>query len=249
MSYFSPTQFLNNLYDNYYLAYLTEAGIDPKAPNYIYTNDWCMDTRTLKFVTDELSFQVDKYRRAKNKGKHYKLLRTIVYDSCDIFHHNDKYYIEFIKSILMVILENEAMTQEYEVNSIKHPDPLLHALLSIPQLYDNFYDNAVHFIRISNTSVKKLLDNMNENICEAIENHLKIARTAIIARTTKSSSTRSTIYKTSKIRKYRKYRKTRKAEDDGSDDEDRTSAQGRKKKSRKKKTKKRKAKKHKKYKN
>ena len=136
----------------------------------------------------------------------------------------------------MVILENEAMTQEYEVNSIKHPDPLLHALLSIPQLYDNFYDNAVHFIRISNTSVKKLLDNMNENICEAIENHLKIARTAMIARTTKSSSTRSTIYKT---RKYRKYRKTRKAEDDGSDDEDTTSAQGRKKKSRKKKTKKR----------
>jgi hypothetical protein len=244
MSYFLPTQFLNNLYKDYYLAYLTEAGIDPKAPNYIYTNDWCMDTRTLEFVRDELSFQVDKYSRAKNKGKHYNLLKEIVYNACEYFRNNDKFYIEFIQSILMVILEGEAMTQAYDVNTKYYPDPLLEVLLSKPQLYDIFYDKAVHHFRISNTSVHELLGKMNENICEVIENHLYLMKT------TKSSSTRSTIYKTSKIReyrKYRKYRKTRKAEDDGSDDEDTTSAQGRKKKSRKKKTKKRKAKKHKKY--
>jgi len=237
MSYFSPTQFLNNLYTDYYLAYLTEAGIDPKAPNYKYLNDWCMDTRTLDFVRDELSFQVDKYSRAKNKGKHYNLLRIIVYNACKYFRNNDKNYIEFIQSILMVILEGESMTQAYEVNSIEHPDPHLHALLSILPLYNIFYDKTVHFIRISNTSVHKLLNEMNIHICRDVENHL---------RTTRSSSTRSTIYKTTST--IFKTKKTRKAEDDGSDDEDRTSAQGRKKKSRKKKTKKRKAKKHKKYK-
>jgi len=139
----------------------------------------------------------------------------------------------------MVILEGESMTQAYDVNTKYYPDPLLEVLLSKPQLYYIFYDKDVHHFRISNTSVHQLLGKMNENICEVIENHLYLMKP------TRSSSTRSTIYKTSKTRKYReyrKYRKTRKAEDDGSDDEDTTRAQGRKKK-----TKKRKSKKFKKY--
>lgn len=145
MSDLSPTNFINELYDKYYLDYLKEKGIDPNAEDYKYLHSWCEEPTTLKFMADELSFiQPEKYDIAKNKGKHYQLLRLLVYKACNYFYNNDKNYIEFIQSILTV-LEEQGISLAYEVNSIEHPDPRLHALLSIRPLYYIFYDKSCSF--------------------------------------------------------------------------------------------------------
>ena len=211
---FSPTNFINELYDTYYLDYLKERGIDPNAEDYEYLHSWCEKPTTLKFMADELSFiQPEKYDIAKNKGKHYQLLRLLVYKACNYFYNNDKNYIEFIQSILTV-LEEQGISLAYEVNSIEHPDPRLHALLSIHPLHYIFYDRAVHFIRISNTSVHKLLTKMNIYICRAIQNHLK---TTIFKKTKKVKTTKPTSDasdaegRKKKSRKSKKYRKSRKS--------------------------------------
>jgi hypothetical protein len=269
MTDFSPSNFLNELYKKHYLKYLTDHNIHPKAP---YTNYWCFEETTLGFAASQLSFIGTNDTNEENHKKHFELLRLLIYNACKYFRRKNtafgRNYIKFIKDILWILLEQESISFEYEVNSIEYsdpplyyyPDPSLHSLLlSIPQLYDIFYDNRVHFIRISNSSVHTLLSEMNKNICDAIENHVEIANIAKTAKTAKtatsattattattaatattatsattdttaaSSSTRSTIYKTRKYTKYRKYRKAQ---------HDTTSAQGRKKKSRKKKRKK-----------
>jgi len=189
MSYFSPTKFLSELYDKYYLEYLTNKGIDPRAPNYIYTNEWCFEGTTLGFVRNQLAFEGDKITIENNYKKHYELLRLIIYKSCKYFHDNDTNYIEFIQDILWILLEQEGI-------SLAHVVPYtdrLHSLLSKPPLRYIFNDKTDNIIKISNTSVHKLLKDINKHICRVIDEHTSTKTT--------TTSTRSTIFKTRKCGK------------------------------------------------
>jgi hypothetical protein len=65
MTYFSPSNFLSELYEEHYLKYLTsknnEPDIEPNIePNNEYTNDWCFKNTTLSFVRNQLAFEGDK---------------------------------------------------------------------------------------------------------------------------------------------------------------------------------------------
>jgi hypothetical protein len=204
MTYFSPSNFLSELYDKYYLEYLTNKGTDPRGPNYVYTNEWCFEGTTLGFVRNQLAFEGDKITIENNYKKHYELLRLIIYKSCKYLRHNDTNYIEFIQDILWILLEQEGI-------SIAHAVPYsdrLYSLLSKPPLRYIFNDKTDNVIKISNTSVHKLLKDINN--LKDINKH--------ICRVIDETSTRSSIFKhtsrtggkKTKKRKYKNSKKSRK---------------------------------------
>jgi hypothetical protein len=174
MTYFSPSNFLSELYEEHYLKYLTsknnepniEPDIEPNIePNNEYTNDWCFENTTLSFVRNQLAFEGDKNTIENNYKKHYALLRLIIYKSCKYWRDNDRNYIEFIQDILWILLEQEGI-------SIAHVVPYsdrLYSLLSKPPLRYIFNDKTDNVIKISNTSVHKLLKDINNHICRVID--------------------------------------------------------------------------------
>ena len=205
MSDFSPTKFIDELYNNYYLKYLLEQGIDHNDEDYKYANGWCFEPTTHNFVATQLSFIGDRNIRTKNLKKHYELLRLIIYTSCK--YNRDKNYSEFLTDILLTLLEEAAISLAHKVPTTDN----LHSLLSKPLLFDIFYDGWDGCIKISNTSVHHLLRDINEDICRVIKEHISTSR----------GSTRPTIFK--KTRKVKNYKP----------DSDASDAEGRKKKYRK----------------
>jgi hypothetical protein len=198
MTDFSPSDFLSELYKEHYLKYFTSKGIDPRAPNYVYTNDWCFEGTTLGFVRNQLAFEGDKITIENNYKKHYELLRLIIYKSCKYWRDNDTNYIEFIQDILWILLEQEGI-------SLAHVVPYtdrLYSLLSKPPLRYIFNDKTDNVIKISNTSVHKLLKDINNHICRVIDEHKSTKTT--------TTSTRSTIYKHRRGGKKTKKRKAKK---------------------------------------
>jgi hypothetical protein len=189
MTDFSPSDFLSELYNEHYLKYYTSKGIDPRAPNYVYTNDWCFEGTTLGFVRNQLAFEGDKITMENNYKKHYELLRLIIYESCKYRDNNDTNYIEFIQDILWILLEQEGISIAYVV---PHTDKLSSILSKRPLCYI-FNDKTDNSIKISNTSVHRLLKNINNHICSVIDEYK--------SKKTTTTSTRSTIYKTRKCGK------------------------------------------------
>ena len=165
MSDFSPSNFLSELYNKHYLTYLTG---NPRARNYKYTNEWCFEGTVLGFVQNQLAFRGDKINIENNYKKHYELLRLIIYECCKYYRYNSKNYIEFIKDILWILLEQEGISLAHKVPNTEN----LHSLLSKPLLIDIFNDETDNLIKISNTSVHNLLSNINEDKCQAIEKHI-----------------------------------------------------------------------------
>jgi len=196
MTDFSPSNFLSELYKEHYLKYLASKNIDP---NNEYTNNWCFEGTTLSFVRNQLAFEGDKITIENNYKKHYELLRLIIYKSCKYWRDNDTNYIEFIQDILWILLEQEGI-------SIAHVVPYtdrLYSLLSKSPLRYIFNDKTDNVIKISNTSIHKLLKDINKHICRVIDEHKSTKTT--------TTSTRSTIYKHRRGGKKTKKRKSKKS--------------------------------------
>jgi len=214
MTDFSPSEFLNVLYNKYYL----KEGINLKTQD--YTNDWCSMSETLCYVKKQLAFQGDEKTIENNIKKHYELLRLIIYKSCDYSHHEK--VIEFIKDILFIPLEQEAISLAHIVPNNSD----LYLLLSKFPLYNIFNDKTDNVIKISNTSVHKLLSNINtdKDIYKAIEEHTKPrkrranfedAKITKISRVDNKTGGKKTkrrrSKKSKKSKKYKKYKKSKKS--------------------------------------
>ena len=147
MSNFSPSKFLDELYNNFYLK---------------NKDEWIYEPDTHNYVNENLSFSHN------NERKHYELLRYIIYQSCG--HKNDKDYLNFLHQLLFTLLEENAISLEHIVNNKEK----LHSLLSMPEL--NIFDHGNGTIRISNTKVKQLIDFLekDEFICDKIKQRIDV---------------------------------------------------------------------------
>jgi hypothetical protein len=194
MTDFSPSNFLSELYKEHYLKYLASKNIDP---NNEYTNNWCFEGTTLGFVRNQLAFEGDKITIENNYKKHYELLRLIIYKSCKYWRDNDTNYIEFIQDILWILLEQEGI-------SLAHVVPYtdrLYSLLSKSPLRYIFTDKTDNVIKISNTSVHKLLKDINNHICRVID------ETSIFKHRSRRGGKKTNKRKYKNSKKSRKYKK------------------------------------------
>ena len=148
MSNFSPSKFLDELYNNYYLK---------------NKDEWTTQYDTHNYVIKNLSFM----NNPGNVKKHYELLRYIIYQLCS--HKNDDDYLNFLKQIFFTLFEENAISLEHIVSNKEN----LHSLLSIPELNDIF-DHGDGTIRISNTKVQQFVELLEEDktICDKIKQHI-----------------------------------------------------------------------------
>jgi len=148
MSKFSPSKFLNQLYNNYYLK---------------NKDEWITQLETHEYVIKNLSFM----NNDNNERKHYELLRYIIYQLCN--YKNDKDYLNFLKQMFFTLLEENAISLDHVVTNKEN----LHYLLSIPELISSF-DNDDGTIRISNTKVHQFVEliEKDKKICDKIKQHI-----------------------------------------------------------------------------
>lgn len=148
MSNFSPSKFLDELYNNYYLK---------------NKDEWTTQYDTHNYVIKNLSFM----NNPDNVKKHYELMRYIIYQLCS--HKNDDAYLNFLKQMLFTLFEENAISLEHVVSNKEN----LHSLLSIPELY-KIFDHGDGTIRISNTKVQQFVELLEEDktICDKIKQHI-----------------------------------------------------------------------------
>lgn len=148
MSNFSPSKFLDELYNNYYLK---------------NKDEWTTQYDTHNYVIKNLSFM----NNPDNVKKHYELMRYIIYQLCS--HKNDDAYLNFLKEMFFTLLEENAISLEHIVSNKEN----LHSLLSIPEL-NNIFDHGDGTIRISNTKVQQFVELLEEDktICDKIKQHI-----------------------------------------------------------------------------
>jgi hypothetical protein len=148
MSNFSPSKFLDELYNNYYLK---------------NKDEWTTQYHTHNYVIKNLSFM----NNPDNVKKHYELMRYIIYQLCS--HKNDDSYLNFLKQMFFTLFEENAISLEHIVSNKQN----LHSLLSIPELNDIF-DHGDGTIRISNTKVHQFVELLEEDktICDKIKQHI-----------------------------------------------------------------------------
>jgi hypothetical protein len=148
MSKFSPSKFLNQLYNNYYLK---------------NKDEWITQLETHEYVIKNLSFM----NNDSNERKHYELLRYIIYQLCN--YKNDKDYLNFLKQMFFTLLEENAISLDHVVTNKEN----LHYLLSIPELI-SIFDNDDGTIRISNTKVHQFVEliEKDKKICDKIKQHI-----------------------------------------------------------------------------
>lgn len=175
MSYFSPSNFLLELYNNYYLKNKTE---------------WTTQVDTHNYVIKNLSFMKNK----NNIRKHYELLRYIIYKLCS--HKNDVDYLEFLKEMFFTLLEENAISLEHLVSNKEN----LHYLLSIPEL-NIIFDHGDGTIRISNTKVKQFVElvEKDKTVCRKIKQHIDSKN---IIKNIKHSHSNKTIKTTKRFHPY-----------------------------------------------
>lgn len=148
MSNFSPSNFLDELYNNYYLK---------------NKDEWTTQYDTHNYVIKNLSFM----NNPGNVKKHYELLRYIIYQLCS--HKNDNAYLNFLKEMFFTLLEENAISLEHVVSNKEN----LHSLLSIPEL-NSIFDHGDGSIRISNTKLQQFVELLEEDktICDKIKQHI-----------------------------------------------------------------------------
>ena len=140
--------FLDELYNNYYLK---------------NKDEWTTQYHTHNYVIKNLSFM----NNPDNVKKHYELMRYIIYQLCS--HKNDDSYLNFLKQMFFTLFEENAISLEHIVSNKQN----LHSLLSIPELNDIF-DHGDGTIRISNTKVHQFVELLEEDktICDKIKQHI-----------------------------------------------------------------------------
>jgi hypothetical protein len=145
MSNFSPSKFLDELYNNYYLK---------------NKDQWTSEYDTHNYVIKKLSFM----NNPDNVKKHYELMRYIIYQLCS--HKNDDVYLNFLKQMFFTLFEENAISLEHVVSNKEN----LHSLLSIPELYQIF-NHGDGTIRISNTKVQQFVELLEEDktICDKLK--------------------------------------------------------------------------------
>ena len=148
MSNFSPSKFLDELYNNYYLK---------------NKDEWTTQYDTHNYVIKNLSFM----NNPDNVKKHYELMRYIIYQLCS--HKNDDAYLNFLKQMFFTLLEENAISLEHVVSNKEN----LHSLLSIPEL-NSIFDHGDGTIRISNTKVQQFVELLEEDktICDKLKEHI-----------------------------------------------------------------------------
>ena len=148
MSNFSPSKFLDELYNNYYLK---------------NKDQWTSEYDTHNYVIKNLSFM----NNPDNVKKHCELMRYIIYQLCS--HKNDDVYLNFLKQMFFTLFEENAISLEHVVSNKEK----LHSLLSIPELYQIF-DHGDGTIRISNTKVQQFVELLEEDktICDKLKQHI-----------------------------------------------------------------------------
>ena len=148
MSNFSPSKFLDELYNNYYLK---------------NKDEWTTQYETHNYVIKNLSFM----NNPENVKKHYELMRYIIYQLCS--HKNDDVYLNFLKQMFFTLFEENAISLEHVVSNKE----ILHSLLSIPELY-KIFDHGDGTIRISNTKVQQFVELLEKDktICDKIKQHI-----------------------------------------------------------------------------
>ena len=148
MSNFSPSKFLDELYNNYYLK---------------NKDEWTTQYDTHNYVIKNLSFM----NNPDNVKKHYELMRYIIYQLCS--HKNDDAYLNFLKQMFFTLFEENAISLEHVVSNKEN----LHSLLSIPELY-KIFDHGDGTIRISNTKVQQFVELLEEDktICDKLKQHI-----------------------------------------------------------------------------
>ena len=148
MSNFSPSKFLDKLYNNYYLK---------------NKDEWEFQYDTHNYVIKNLSFM----NNSDNVKKHYELMRYIIYQLCS--YKNDNDYLNFLKQLFFTLLEENAISLEHVVSNKEN----LHFLLSIPEL-NSIFDHGDGTIRISNTKVQQFVELLEEDktICDKIKQHI-----------------------------------------------------------------------------
>ena len=148
MSNFSPSKFLDELYNNYYLK---------------NKDEWTTQYDTHNYVIKNLTFM----NNPDNVKKHYELLRYIIYQLCS--HKNDDDYLNFLKQMFFTLLEENAISLEHVVSNKEN----LHSLLSIPQL-NSIFEHGDGTIRISNTKVQQFVELLEKDktICDKIKEHI-----------------------------------------------------------------------------
>ena len=147
MSNFSPSNFLDELYNNYYFK---------------NKDEWTNQCDTHNYVIKNLSFN-----NPDNVKKHYELLRYIIYQICS--HKNDNDYLNFLKQMFFTLFEENAISLEHIVSNKEN----LHSLLSIPEL-NSIFDHGDGTNRISNTKVQQFVELLEEDktICDKIKQHI-----------------------------------------------------------------------------
>ena len=148
MSNFSPSKFLDELYNNYYLK---------------NKDEWTTQYDTHNYVIKNLSFM----NNPDNVKKHYELMRYIIYQLCS--HKNDDVYLNFLKQMFFTLFEENAISLEHVVSNKEN----LHSLLSIPEL-NSIFDHGDGTIRISNTKVQQFVELLEEDktICDKLKEHI-----------------------------------------------------------------------------
>ena len=196
MSNFSPSKFLDELYNDYYLK---------------NKDNWITQYDTHNYINKNLSFMDNP----KNERKHYELLRYIIYQLCS--HKNDNDYLNFLKHMFFTLLEENAISLEHVVSNKEK----LHSLLSIPEL-NNIFDHGDETIRISNTKVQQFVELLEKDktICDKIKQHIdskntipynrKINKTIKTAKRFHPYSKKGGKNKKTKKRKHRKSKQNRK---------------------------------------
>lgn len=158
MSIFSPSKFLDELYNNYYLK---------------NKDEWTNQYDTHNYVIKNLSFM----NNPGNVRKHYELLRYIIYQLCS--HKNNNDYLNFLKQMFFTLLEENAISLEHVVSNKEN----LNSLLSIPEL-NIIFDHGDGTIRISNTKVQQFVELLEEDktICDKIKQHVDSKNTISYSR-------------------------------------------------------------------
>lgn len=187
MSNFSPSKFLDELYNNFYLN---------------NKNRWSSEIETHRYVLQNLSFM----NNPDNVKKHYALMRYIIYQLCS--HKNDDDYLNFLNGMLFTLFEENAISLEHIVSNKEN----LHSLLSIPEL-NSIFDHGDETIRISNTKVRQFVELLEEDktICDKIKKHIDSKNTIPYSRKmNKTNKTTNRFHPYSKKGGKNKKKKTKK---------------------------------------
>jgi hypothetical protein len=146
-------QFLDRLYYNYYIK---------------DKENWKSNPELHEYVKSTFNFRFDNQWQ-----RHFEFLRYIMFQFQDCKFIENEEYLTFLNLVLISLLEENAISKEYDINRSE----LLYDLLSIEKLQPYFFERT---FKLSNGRIKNFLEailngNVVESICKDIQEALKTA--------------------------------------------------------------------------